>query len=82
MDASFDQKRCSGTTFLDSRSAATSAVIFWGRREDDILREIAKCELVCTNCHAIRTFRRSGWGDWSVQESEAPYGEKWFQIGA
>ena len=55
---------------------------FWGRREDDILREIAKCELVCTNCHAIRTFRRSGWGDWSVQESEAPYGEKWFQIGA
>jgi len=46
---------------------------FWGQHEDDILREVAKCELVCANCHAIRTFRRGGWGKWSVQESEARY---------
>ena len=32
---------------------------------DKILEEIAKCELVCTNCHAIRTFQRSGWGKWA-----------------
>ena len=25
----------------------------------DILDEIAKCELVCANCHAVRTFDRS-----------------------
>lgn len=24
-----------------------------------ILREIAKCELVCANCHALRTARRA-----------------------
>jgi hypothetical protein len=25
-----------------------------------ILEEIAKCDLVCANCHAVRTFRRRG----------------------
>jgi hypothetical protein len=28
---------------------------------EEVLQEIAKCELVCANCHAIRTFRREGW---------------------
>jgi hypothetical protein len=27
----------------------------------EVLEEIAKCELVCANCHAIRTFERAGW---------------------
>jgi hypothetical protein len=36
-----------------------------GRSRDEILDEIAKCELVCTNCHAIRTFQRAGWGKWT-----------------
>jgi hypothetical protein len=36
-----------------------------GRSRDEILEEIAKCELVCTNCHAIRTFQRAGWGKWT-----------------
>jgi hypothetical protein len=40
-----------------------------GRSRDDILDEIAKCELVCTNCHAIRTFQRAGWGTWSVSRA-------------
>ena len=35
------------------------------RSRDEILDEIAKCELVCTNCHAIRTFQRAGWGKWA-----------------
>ena len=38
---------------------------FRGRSRDAILQEIAKCELVCANCHAIRTFRRAGWGTWA-----------------
>lgn len=31
-----------------------------GEREA-VLEELAKCELVCTNCHTIRTFERAGW---------------------
>lgn len=34
---------------------------FWGRSRAEVLAEIAKCDLVCTNCHTIRTFERSGW---------------------
>ncbi len=48
-----------------------------GRTEEEILGEIAKCELVCTNCHTIRTFRRNGWGSWALHEAEAAYGETW-----
>ncbi|MDQ3097704.1 MAG: hypothetical protein M3Q61_06010 [Chloroflexota bacterium] len=33
---------------------------FRKRTTDEILTEIAKCELVCANCHAIRTYTRSG----------------------
>lgn len=32
-----------------------------GRSMRGILQEIAKCELVCANCHVIRTFKRAGW---------------------
>jgi len=48
-----------------------------GRTEEEILGEIAKCELVCTNCHTIRTFRRNGRGSWALHEAEAAYGETW-----
>jgi hypothetical protein len=44
---------------------------FDGRSRDEVLEEIAKCELVCANCHVIRTFRRKGWDVLSVRESEA-----------
>jgi len=40
-----------------------------GHSRDEILDEIAKCELVCTNCHAIRTFQRAGWGTQSVSRA-------------
>lgn len=30
---------------------------FW----EDVLSEIAKCEVVCANCHRRRTARRGGW---------------------
>jgi hypothetical protein len=33
-----------------------------GRSRQEVLDEIAKCELVCANCHAVRTFKRAGWG--------------------
>ena len=50
---------------------------FWGRTDDEIRREIAKCELVCTNCHTIRTFKRNGWDRRSLQEVDAPYEVQW-----
>jgi hypothetical protein len=49
---------------------------FRGRSRREILDEIAKCQLVCANCHAIRTFERAGWGNWSrtIAEDSGPYG--------
>lgn len=49
-----------------------------GRTEQDILNEIAKCELVCTNCHIMRTFARNGWARrWTLDELEGWYGATW-----
>lgn len=42
---------------------------FWGSSRDEVLAEIAKCDLVCVNCHTIRTFTRSDWGQkWLKEE--------------
>lgn len=30
----------------------------WGKGRAKVLEEIAKCELVCANCHFIRTHQR------------------------
>ena len=38
------------------------AELYRGRR-DRVLAEIAKCELVCANCHAVRTYERREQGD-------------------
>jgi hypothetical protein len=46
---------------------------FWGRSREEVLAEIAKCDLVCANCHAIRTFSRSGWATWWVRDGNALY---------
>ena len=37
-----------------------SYMVLRGFRRETILDEIAKCELVCANCHAVRTFKRLG----------------------
>ena len=41
--------------------AAVSELVRRGARPEVVLREIAKCEVVCSNCHRVRTQRR-GWG--------------------
>jgi hypothetical protein len=47
---------------------------FKGRSREEVLAEIAKCQLVCANCHAVRTFERAGWAtSWSVSEKLVPY---------
>jgi hypothetical protein len=55
---------------------------FPGRTEEEILRELTKCELVCTNCHIIRTFKRNGWDTRSLHEMEAAYRGTWTQTAA
>ena len=42
-----------------------------GLSKHEILDEIAKCELVCANCHTIRTFVRAGW---RMREESGRYG--------
>lgn len=41
-----------------------------GLPKQQILDEIAKCDLVCTNCHILRTAARAGW---KLRESAASY---------
>ena len=35
-----------------------SVMVLRGLGRKKILAEIAKCELVCANCHAVRTYKR------------------------
>jgi len=48
-----------------------------GHSRQEILDEIAKCDLVCTNCHIIRTFARNGWGAEGIREDARPYEFDW-----
>ena len=34
------------------------ATLFGQQRRQLLLKELEKCELVCANCHAIRTYER------------------------
>ena len=43
----------------DDKTAAISRLVSHRAGKSRILAEIAKCELVCANCHAVRTARRS-----------------------
>lgn len=45
-----------------------------GAPREEVLAEIAKCELVCANCHAARTYRRSGlYGRLGLSEAAVPH---------
>jgi hypothetical protein len=41
---------------------------FWDRRWQSVLDEIAKCEVVCANCHRRRTARRGGFARAAVAQ--------------
>ena len=40
------------------KSYDVSRMVSMGLSESALLAEIAKCEVVCANCHAIRTYKR------------------------
>lgn len=44
----------------DDKEADVAKLLKNGCGKERILREIAKCELVCANCHAVRTLDRRG----------------------
>ena len=44
-----------------TKSKDISAMIRDGNSWERILEEIAKCDIVCANCHRIRGYERGGW---------------------
>lgn len=46
---------------LSDKEHNISKMVLDGRSWETILREIQKCEIVCANCHRIRTHIRGGW---------------------
>ena len=65
-----------GTQKLFEISAA-----FGGWSRQAVIDEIAKCDLVCTNCHIIRTVRRAPWGTKWFKEPLLAY-ECWLEGAA
>lgn len=43
------------------KSKDISAMVRDGHSWESIRAEIAKCDIVCANCHRIRTYERGGW---------------------
>jgi hypothetical protein len=43
---------------LSDKDENISKLVQWGASNARILKEISKCEVVCANCHRIRTFTR------------------------
>jgi hypothetical protein len=59
----FDCKGCFSPECMDfdhrdPKSKSMNIAQMIGRRLDKILGEIAKCDLICANCHRVRTRRR------------------------
>ena len=55
------------------KGAEVGRLVAGGAKWDVIQREIEKCELVCSNCHRIRT-RNAGGGGWTrtVEHDDIP----------
>jgi len=51
----FDFDHCSG------EKVEEIATLIRDKPWTEVLEELKKCELVCSNCHRVRTVRRGGW---------------------
>lgn len=45
----------------DDKVVSPGRMVTLGWGESKMLKELDKCELVCANCHRIRTSQRAGW---------------------
>jgi hypothetical protein len=53
---------------LDEKTASISVLLSQTATRKALEAEIARCEVVCTNCHRRRTARRAGWRRASATE--------------
>lgn len=44
-----------------SKEHSIAQMVQYGYALETVLAEIAKCEIVCANCHRVRTHKRDGW---------------------
>lgn len=51
---------------FDEKEYNISMMLVSGYSKSKIQKEIDKCELVCSNCHRVRTFTRSGHALWEA----------------
>jgi 5-methylcytosine-specific restriction endonuclease McrA len=61
---------------LGAKRAEVSTLVSRGVREPVLAAEIARCEIVCANCHRRRTARRGAGGDWEARPTAAPSGRR------
>lgn len=45
----------------DDKQFSIGTAVMSERKWETVLAEIDKCEVVCSNCHRIRTAQRAGW---------------------
>jgi hypothetical protein len=57
----------------EEKIASVSGLISHAASRTAVAAEIARCEVVCTNCHRRRTAMRAGWRRASVSEPVTPY---------
>lgn len=57
---------------IGNKDLAISTTISRGRSWENILREIAKCEIRCANCHRRKTARQLGWRRYILLSKNAP----------
>jgi hypothetical protein len=55
----------------ETKHKGIAQMVAYGWSLERLAAEIAKCELVCANCHRLRTAKRAGWR----RHAEIDYGE-------
>lgn len=48
-----------------SKVAAVSTMVYRRESREKVLEEIAKCQVLCANCHRIKTARERNWYFWA-----------------
>lgn len=61
MDCDFSDPRCLDFDHLRDKEFNVSQMVQRAMSWTKILKEIEKCDIVCANCHRIRTHVRGNW---------------------